>query len=74
MKKGDGEFLLSRDRRALMPAPAAAAVITGTHAASFGRVYVSLKLISANDLRIIAGADFVVPRQDVEGLLEGPNS
>lgn len=65
----DGEFLLSRNRRALLPPPDAAAVVTGTYAASAEKVYVSIKLISATDARILAGADFVMPLRDVLGLL-----
>ena len=64
-----GEFLLSRTRRALVPPPQAAGVVTGTYAAGFDKVYVSLKLISATDARIISAADFVVPTLDVVGLL-----
>jgi TolB-like protein len=64
-----GEFLLSRNRRALVPPPQAAAVVTGTYAVGYDKVYVSLKLISATDARIISGADFVVPALDVVGLL-----
>jgi FlgO protein len=71
LRNGTGEFMLSRDRRDLMPAPAASAIITGTYAASYEKVYVSLKLLSASDSRILAGADFVVSRQDLEGLLGG---
>jgi FlgO protein len=67
---GEGEFLLSRNRRALMPPTNAAAIVTGTYAASFEKLYVSLKIVSATDARIIAGADFVVPLYDVAGLLE----
>jgi hypothetical protein len=33
------------------------------------RVHVSLKLVSATDAHIIAGADFVVPLRSVDGLL-----
>jgi FlgO protein len=66
---GEGEFLLSRDRRALMAAPSAGAIVTGTYAASAESVYVSLKLVSATDARILAGADFVVPIREVVGLL-----
>ena len=47
--KGEGEFLLSRNRRALMAAPNAAAIVTGTYAAGYERVYVSIKLVSATD-------------------------
>jgi hypothetical protein len=67
--KGEGEFLLSRNRHALMPAPSAAAIVTGTYAAGSDTLYVSLKLVSASDARIISGADFVVPLGDVWGML-----
>ncbi len=67
--KGEGEFLLSRNRRALMAAPNAAAIVTGTYATSFEQVFVSIKLVSAADAHIIAAADFVIPLQDVSGLL-----
>ena len=43
--------------------------MTGTYATSYDKVYVSIKLVSATDARILAGADFVVPLQDVDGLL-----
>lgn len=64
-----GEFLLSRNRRALVSPPQAAAVVTGTYAVGYDNVYVSLKLISATDARIISAADFVVPALSVIGLL-----
>jgi len=72
LKPDDGEFLMSRDRRTLMPPPIAAAAVTGTYAASYEKVYVSLKLIGVSDSRILGGADFVIPRSDVEGLIEAP--
>lgn len=65
----EGEFLLSRNRRSLVPPPHAAAVVTGTYAVGLDKVYVSLKLISASDARIISAADFVVPALDVVGLV-----
>jgi TolB-like protein len=67
--RGEGEFLLSRNRRALMPPSNVAAIVTGTYATSYDKVYMSIKLVSAIDARIIAGADFVVPLHDVDGLL-----
>jgi TolB-like protein len=67
--RGEGEFLLSRKRRALMPPSNVAAIVTGTYATSYDKVYVSIKLVFATDARIIAGADFVVPLQHVDGLL-----
>jgi hypothetical protein len=68
-KHGEGEFLLSRDRRALVPGGSVAAIVTGTYATSFETVYVSLKLVSATDAHIISAVDFVVPLRSVEGLL-----
>lgn len=65
----EGEFLLSRNRRALMPPPHVTAVVTGTYAVGWDKVYVSLKLISATDARIISAADFVVPALEVVGLV-----
>jgi TolB-like protein len=70
LKHDNGELMLSRNRSTLMPAPAAAAIVTGTYAVSYEKVYVSLKLISASNSRIIAAADFVMPLSDVLGLLE----
>jgi FlgO protein len=52
-----------------MPPPSAAAIVTGTYAAGFDKVYVSLKLISVTDAHILAGADFAVSLLDVVGLL-----
>lgn len=67
--KKQGEFMLARNRHALMPPPSAAAIVTGTYAAGFDKVYVSLKLISVTDAHILAGADFAVSLLDVVGLL-----
>jgi TolB-like protein len=72
--KNEGEFLLSRNRRALMGSPNAAAIITGTYATSYEQVFVSIKLISATDAHIIGAADFVVPLQDLAGLLRHGNT
>jgi len=66
----EGEFLLSRNPRALLPPTGAAAVVTGTYAAGFDEVYVSIKLVSATDAHILAAADFVVPLRAVNGLLQ----
>jgi hypothetical protein len=70
LKSGNGEFALSRNRGALMPAPNAAAVVTGTYAAGYEKLYVSLKLIAATDSHIVAAEDFVVPLHDILGLLQ----
>jgi hypothetical protein len=71
--KGEGEFLLSRNRRTLMAPPNAAGIVTGTYAAGSDSLYVSIKLVSAADARIISAADFVVSLRDVYGMLP-PNT
>lgn len=71
LKPGNGEFLLSRNRGTLMPAPSTAAVLTGTYASSYQKVYISLKLISSTDAHIVSGADFVIPITDAFGLDPG---
>ena len=68
-QQNEGEFLLSRDPRAVLPARKMAAILTGTYTASEEKVYVSLKLIAVQDAHILAGVDFVVPYQEVAGLL-----
>jgi hypothetical protein len=69
-QRWQGEIALSRNVGALVRPGNAAVVVTGTYAAGYTRVYVSLKMVSVSDGRIIAGADYVVPRGgDVEGLL-----
>nr|WP_294508020.1 FlgO family outer membrane protein [uncultured Rhodopila sp.] len=70
LEPGQGDFVLSRNRHVVGHAPNAAAVLTGTYAVSYDRVYVSLKLVSSVDARIISAADFEVSRRDVNGLLE----
>jgi len=70
LERTNGELLLSRDRRALVPPPIAANIATGTYAVASGKVYVSLKIIGANDARIVAASDFVTERTpDVNRLL-----
>jgi hypothetical protein len=66
----EGEMMLSREARLLARAPDAAAILTGTYAVGLQHVWISLKLISRADSRVIAAADFAVPRfGDVDGLL-----
>lgn len=68
-----GEMALSRNRREVYPAPAAAVVATGTYAVGHAIVYVSLKLIEADNARILTAGDFELPRTaDVNRLLLGP--
>ena len=75
LERQSGEMLLSRDRRALLPPPAASEFVTGTYAAGGNKVYVSLKVIDARSGRIKAASDFVATRTlDVDELLSGTRS
>jgi hypothetical protein len=52
-----------------MAPPNAAAIVTGTYAVAYEKVYLSIKLVSATDAHIISAADFVVSIRDIGGLL-----
>ena len=72
LNRTDGELMLGRNRRTLMPAPSAAEVVTGTYAVGSSQIFVSLKIVETNNARILAAADFVTPRSwNVEQLLTG---
>jgi len=68
--KRQGEIMLTRQLNRLIKPADAAVVVTGTYGASYTTVYVSLKMVTVADGRIIAGADYVIPRsQELEGLI-----
>jgi hypothetical protein len=64
-----GEITLANDRSSVVPPPNAAGILTGTYAASDDFIYVSLKLVSLADARIVAAVDFAVPRRGADALL-----
>ncbi len=64
-----GSLMLANDSGAVVPPPSAAAILTGTYAASDEMIYVSLKLVAVSDARIVGAVDFVVPRRGSELLL-----
>ncbi len=70
LQKNQGEFLLSRDSKAILPPRNVAVILTGTYTTTLQKVYISLKFISAYDGNIIAGVDYVVPHREVAELLE----
>jgi FlgO protein len=69
LDKNQGEITLANDRTAVRPPPSATAVLTGTYAAGDEFIYVSLKLVSESDARIVGAVDFAVPRHGSEILL-----
>jgi hypothetical protein len=71
LRKDEGEMMLGRESRALVPPPGYSCIVAGTYAAADSRVYVAVKLISVNDARIMAAVDFVVWRtSDIDKLLQ----
>lgn len=56
-----GEYMLSRDIQKISKKHAAVAVLLGTYAAGKERVYVSVRLVRADDNRILGSADFDLP-------------
>ncbi|MAS87589.1 MAG: hypothetical protein CMH30_06395 [Micavibrio sp.] len=65
-----GEFLLSRDARAIAEARQAGAAITGTYAAGKDQVLVSLRMIEVATGKILASQDYTIPMDsNVEKLL-----
>ena len=75
LKTNEGEMMLARDSRAIVPGPLYSLILTGTYAAADSRVYVALKLVSVYDARILSAVDFVVRRDnDISNLLDDPTS
>ncbi len=73
LRKNEGEMMLGRDSKSLVPPPLYSAILTGTYAAGGERVYVTLRLISVPDSHILGAVAFVVWRNDdINALLGGP--
>jgi hypothetical protein len=74
LKPDQGEMMLGRDPRHLVTSPLYSAIVTGTYGVGDKSVFVSLKLIQADNAQILSAADFVVWRTgDVDNLLGGIN-
>ncbi|WP_428490825.1 FlgO family outer membrane protein [Rhodopila sp.] len=74
LQKNEGEFLLSRNQKAILPPQNAAIILTGTYSATPVKVYISLKFIAVTNGRIISAVDYVVPYDEVAGLLSPRNT
>ncbi len=73
MHPQQGELMLARAPRDIVPPPAVSAVVTGTYAPAGELVFVSLRLVGATDGRILSAVDFAVPRYpDAQALLRAP--
>lgn len=61
IKRGEGEFLLSREIRNLSAQHNIQAVVVGTYAVGRKNVYVTAKVIRATDSIVLASHDFTLP-------------
>jgi len=61
VRKGGGEFVLSRRVQAISKKQEAQAVVTGVYAVARNDVYVTLRLIRAGDSSIISSYDYMLP-------------
>ncbi len=62
LDRSEGEMTLARDRRQVLAPPDASEILTGTYTEGPGLTYVSLKVVSMANARILAAVDFAVPR------------
>lgn len=68
-----GELVLARTARDLVPARTISAIVAGTYAVGQTTVFVSARLIAASDGRILSAVDFSMPRYpDADHLLRNP--
>ncbi|BBO85604.1 hypothetical protein DSCO28_61700 [Desulfosarcina ovata subsp. sediminis] len=62
IKKGQGEFLLSREIKELSKTHNSAFVIVGTYAVAEGSVYVSIRVVDAVENTIVTGCEYQLER------------
>lgn len=61
IKKGSGEFLLSRELSDIGIKHNAQAVVVGTYAAASKKVYLTVRVINVSDSRILTSYDYTIP-------------
>jgi TolB-like protein len=70
VRAGSGELVLSRDVKNLSDAQQAQAVVAGVYAVAETKVYVTLRVLRAEDGTVISSADYALPKgEDVTSLL-----
>jgi TolB-like protein len=72
VKKGEGEFLLSREVREASRSYNASAVLVGTYAVAEETVLVSARLVRSRDSLVLAATNFTLPKtREIQSLLGG---
>ena len=71
VRAGNGELVLSRDAKNLSDVQQAQAVVAGVYAVAETNVYLTLRILRAEDGTVISSADYVLPKgEDVTSLLD----
>jgi TolB-like protein len=65
IKKGEGEFMLSRELKDLGGSREIRAALVGTYAVSGQFVFVSARIVRTEDSTVLAGCDYEIPNDDV---------
>jgi TolB-like protein len=61
MQDGEGEFLLSRDLRAISEKHDASVVVVGTYGKAYNEMYVSARVINPSNSLLVASCDLSLP-------------
>ena len=70
VRAGNGELVLSRDVKNISDAQQAQAVVAGVYAVAETNVYVTLRILRADDGTVLSSADYALPKgEDVTSLL-----
>ena len=65
IKKGQGEFMLSRELKDLGTSQEIRAVLVGTYAISKYFIFVSARIVRTEDSSVLAGCDYEVPNDAI---------
>ena len=65
IKKGQGEFILSRELKDLGSSREIRAALVGTYAVSKHFIFVSARIVRTEDSSVLAGCDYEVPNDDI---------
>lgn len=65
IKKGEGEFMLSRELKDLGSSREIRAALVGTYAVSEHFIFVSARIVGTEDSSVLAGCDYEIPNDDI---------
>jgi TolB-like protein len=65
IKRGEGEFMLSRELRDLGSSREIGAALVGTYAVSEHFIFVSARIVRTEDSTVLAGCDYEIPNDDI---------